>query len=115
MDQSLRQKVQAEVVNIITRGLEEGTISEERAREMAKLILEKLPEGVSDEELLAIIPKLDDEFTELTEVVLPIVTEYEQKIRTAVEEKALKLVRDQKFTEALELARKGIEMAKNLN
>lgn len=114
-DKGLRERVQAQVVELITQGLEEGTISEDRARNIARLVLERLPEGVSNEELMQILPKLDDDFAELTEVVLPIVSEYEEKLRQAVESKVLDLVRARKFKEALDLTRQGIDMSRNLS
>jgi hypothetical protein len=114
MAKNLREQVQTQVVQLITKGLEQGTISEERGRSIAKLILDKLPEDINDKELMLILPKLDDEFEELSEVVVPIMVEYEDRIRKAVEEKVLNLVRQKNFTQALETARKGIEYSKQL-
>lgn len=114
MSNQLREQIQTQVVQLITKGLEDGSISEDRAREMARLILEKIPEDVSNQELMQILPKLDDQFVELADVVLPIISEYEEKIRSAVEQKALQLVRQRKFQEALETARKGIEYTKQI-
>lgn len=110
----LREQIQAQVVELITKGLEQGTISEDRARSIAQTILEKLPEGISQQELMQVLPQLDDEFAELADVVLPIIVDYEERIRKAVEDKVLQLVRAQKFTEALETARKGIEYSKQI-
>jgi hypothetical protein len=114
MGNNLREQIQSQVVQLITKGLEDGSISEDRAREIARLILNKVPENVSNEELMQILPKLDDEFFELTEVVLPIISDYEEKIRKAVEQKALEFVRQRKFQEALDTARKGIEYTKQI-
>lgn len=112
---SLREDIQTKIVELITKGLETGTISEERARSIAKLVLEKLPDGTTDNELMHILPHLDDEFTELSEIVLPIVLEYEEKIRRTVEDKVVRLVRARKFKEALDMARKGIEYSSKLS
>ncbi len=112
---NLRDLVQSQVVELITDGLEEGTISEDRARSIAQMVLEKLPEGISDKELMSVLPTLDDEFRELSDVVLPIVLDYEKKITTVIEDKVLKLVRAKKFKDALQLARKGIEYTRKLN
>jgi hypothetical protein len=111
----LRDKVQAQVVSLLTKGLEAGTISEERARAIAKIVLEKLPEGLSDQELMSILPKLDDDFKELSDIVLPIMIEYEERIRKVVEERVLNLVRARKFSEAIEMTRKAIEYSKQFS
>ncbi len=111
----LRERVQKQVVELITSGLEAGTLSEDRARGIAKMILETLPENLNDQDLMFLIPKLDDEFRELSDVVLPIILEYELKLRQAVEQKVLELLRARKFKEATEAAQKGIELSRLLN
>jgi hypothetical protein len=111
---SLRERVQKEVVKVITKGLESGSISEDRARGIAKMILEKVPDGISDKELIEVVPTLDDEFAELGEVVIPIVVEYEEKVRKIIEGKVLNLVRARKFEDAIDMARKGMDYSKQL-
>lgn len=110
----LREKIQADVVSLITDRLKSGAMSQDRAKQIAAVVLEKIPEGVSYDELMQIVPKLDDEFAELVEVVIPIVIEYEKKIHAILEERVLKLVRDKKFTEAMVEAKKSIEIEKRL-
>ncbi len=111
----LREKVQSEIVALITEKLKSGEMNQDRAKEIAKLVLEKLPENISYQELIKIIPKLDDEFHELSDVVVPIMTDYEKKLKVVLEEKVLKLVRDKKFKEAIIEARKAIEIEKQLS
>lgn len=114
-DNTMREKVQSEVVRIITRGLEAGTINEDRARSIAKLILEKLPEDIKLQELMEVIPQLDDEFTELSDVVVPIMTEYEEKVRTVVTDKVMRLIQARKFQIALKVTREALEYSKKLS
>lgn len=111
---SLRERVQKAVVKVITKGLESGSISEDRARGIAKMILEKVPDGVSDKDLIEVIPTLDDEYPELGEVVIPIVMEYEEKVRKIIEGKVLNLVRARKFEDAIDMARKGMDYSRQL-
>lgn len=111
---SMREQIQAKVVELITKRLEAGTISEERARSIAQLILEKLPEDISNQEMMLVLPKLDDEFAELSDVVLPILVEYEEKVRQAVEGKVLNLIKQGKFAEARDMAKKAIEYTQQL-
>jgi hypothetical protein len=112
---SLREQVQTQVVEMITKKLEEGTISEDRARSIAQLILEKLPEDISNEELMLVLPQLDDEFNELSDVVMPIIVEYEERVRKTVEERVLQLIKQQKFEEARKIAQKGINYSQQLS
>jgi len=111
----LREKFQSQVVALITEKLKAGEMSQDRAQKIASMVLEKLPEGTNYEQLMKIIPKLDDEFLELVDVVVPIMTEYERKLHKVLEEKVLKLVREKKFKEAMVEARKSIEIEKGLS
>lgn len=110
----LREQVQNQIVSLITGKLEQGEMSESRAKDIAALVLEKLPEDISYDKLMEIIPKLDDHFEELTSVVVPIMTEYEHKVRAAVNDKITKLIASGKLDEALNVAKKAIEFEKGL-
>lgn len=111
----LREKIQAEVVALITERLKSGSMTKERSQKIAAMLLEKVPDGINYDELMRVVPKLDDEFQELADVVVPIMTEYERKIHKVLEERVLKLVRDKKFKEAMIEARKAIDMEKKLS
>lgn len=111
----LLNRVQAAIVDVITKGLEEGTITEDRAKEIARLVLAKLPEDVSYEELMRIIPKLDDDFQELSSAVVPIMLEYEAKMKEIINHKISILLKQNRFQEALDLSRKAIEFEKTLS
>jgi len=113
--QKLLDKVNASIVNVITKGLEEGVISQERAQKIAQMVIEKLPEDISYEELIRIIPKLDDEFKELSDAIIPIMLEYETKMKEVINQRISALLKQQKFKEALEIARKAIDFEKNLS
>lgn len=110
----LLDKVHTSIVDVITKGIENGTISDERAKEIARVVLERLPENISYDELIRIIPKLDDDFQELSTAIVPIMLEYETKLRTVVNEKISHLLKQQKFKEAHDLAKRAIEYEKSL-
>ena len=78
------------------------------------MVLQKLPQGISYEKLMEVIPTLDDHFEELASVVVPIMTEYEQKIRAAVDQKITQLMQQGRFDDALNIAKKALEHEKNL-
>jgi hypothetical protein len=110
----LLNRVHSAIVDLITKKLEAGTINEDRAKEIAREVLKRLPEHITYEELIRVIPKLDDDYKELAEVVVPIMVEYEQKIRVIINQKISALMQQQKYDEALELAKKAIEFEKGL-
>lgn len=112
---SLLDKVQASIVDVITRGLEEGTITEDRAKLIAQMVLEKLPEDITYEELIRVIPKLDDEFQELSVAVVPIMLEYESRIKKVVNQKLSILLKQGKFDEAMKISQKALEFEKDLS
>ena len=112
--QQLREKVQSEIVKLISSRLEDGKIKEARAKEIAAMVLEKLPGDISYEKLIQVLPKLDDHFEELSTVVVPIMVEYEQKIRKVVDDKITQLIKAGKFDDALNMARKALEFEKGL-
>lgn len=112
----LLNRLHKSIVDIITKGLENGTITEDRAKQIAKMVLDKLPkEDVTYEELIRIIPKLDDEFQELSAAVVPIILEYEQKMQAIINSRITNLLQQQKYQEALQLSRKAIEFEKELS
>jgi hypothetical protein len=74
-----------------------------------------LPEGISYQELMQRIPKLDDHFIELAEVVVPIMVDYENKIKTIVDAKIKHLIASGNIDQALQITKKAIEFEKNLS
>lgn len=110
----LREKLQQDVVAIITKKLESGEMTEQRAKAIAQMTLEKLPEGISYKKLMEVLPTLDDEFEELKSAVLPFLKEYQQKISNEVEVQIRQLLMQSKYQDALSLAKKAIEFESSL-
>lgn len=113
--EQLRHQLQTQIVEIINKKMEAGVMNQDRAKQIASLILEKLPEGISYDKLMEIIPTLDDHFEELTTVVVPIMMEYEKKMHSAVDAKVSELVKAGKLDEALKATQEGIEQEKKLS
>lgn len=111
---ALREKLQQDVVAIITKKLESGEMTEQRAKAIAQMTLEKLPEGISYKKLMEVLPTLDDEFEELKSAVLPFLKEYQQKISNEVEVQIRQLLLQSKYQDALSLAKKAIEFESSL-
>lgn len=112
---SMREQVQKAVVEVITKGLQDGSVTEERAKNIAKMILEKLPEGITYEAFITILPKLDDDYQEISGVIVPIMEQYELKMREINDTKITELIKDGKIDEALNLTNQAIEKERDLS
>jgi hypothetical protein len=110
----LREKLQQDIVAIITRKLESGEMTEERAKAIAKMTLEKLPENLNYKQIMEVLPTLDDEFHELKAAVIPVLMDYQQKISNQVEIQITSLLKEQKYQDALKLAQKAVEFESKL-
>lgn len=78
---ALRKRLEEMVVNELEKNLKENKITGERAQEIAKIFLATVPENISEEELLRIIPKLDDKASELAGVVYEILSDIDEEER----------------------------------
>lgn len=72
---TLRQTLEAMIVRELEKGLLNDQITGERAQEIANIVLVAVPENITDDELMRIIPALDDKATELAPVVFKILSE----------------------------------------
>ena len=66
---TLRQKLESMIVQELQKKLMAGEITGDRAKEIAKIVLETVPENIAEEELVRIIATLDDKASELAGVV----------------------------------------------
>lgn len=76
----IRQQIELKVVELIKDRLADGSMTEERSQQISQAVLDILTPGMTLEELYKAIPKLDDNATELSPVIVPILREYEQNI-----------------------------------
>jgi hypothetical protein len=104
----IREKLQQDIVSLITAKLEKGEMTEDRAKAIARMTLEKLPEGISYEDLMRTIPTLDDEFEELKVAIFPIIDEYQKKIASQVHAEISRLIKENKLEDALNLTDKTL-------
>ncbi len=62
-------KLETEIAELLVAKLEREEITLERASQIARFVLDSLPESISEEEVKNLIPKLDNEFYELSDIV----------------------------------------------
>lgn len=112
--EELKENIKKQIVELLTKKLKSGQLTEERSKEIAQFVLEALPDGISYEKLIDVIPKLDDDFHELSAVVVPIMVDYEKKVKETVSAQLSILLNSGKLDEAIDLANKAIEYEKGL-
>lgn len=98
--EKLRLKLENQIVALIKTKLEDEEMTVEKAKQIAKLVLKRLHPGMTYKQLMKVIPTLDDDFTELAGVILPIMLEHDRKLRKIVDEHVAKLVKEGKIEEA---------------
>ena len=107
--ESYRKKVEKQILVLIKEKLEKGEMKADRAKDIAKMVLEKLPSGIDLKDFYKIVPTLDDHFYELASIVLPVVKEYEEKVEKAVINSIEKMVKAGNFQQVSELIKKTIK------
>lgn len=104
----IREKIEAQIVDIIKAKVEAEEMSEERAQQLAQAVLAGLKPGMSLEELYKALPHLDDHFSEISHVIVPYLRDYEQGVTQKAAHQVQQLIRDKKYKEAQELAERVI-------
>lgn len=107
-----RKKIEADILNIIQQKLQNGSMTPERAKQIAKFVLDKLHPPLTLEQIYQIAPTLDDQFTELTQAILPIIHEHDDQVKAKVAEHAKKLIKSGQIQDALDLMGKVINQTK---
>ncbi len=102
-----RKKIELDILSIIEEKLANGQMDTDRAKAIARMVLDKLHPPLTLEQIYKILPILDDHFTELAQAVLPIMREHREavdKVITAHAEKLIKLGDIDKATRLLKQA-----------
>ncbi|OGD94170.1 hypothetical protein A3A48_02840 [Candidatus Curtissbacteria bacterium RIFCSPLOWO2_01_FULL_37_9] len=76
--EALRQKLEAMIVKELAEKLMAGEITGDRAKEIAKIVLDAVPENVTEVELIRTIAALDDKASELAGVVYRILSDKDE-------------------------------------
>ena len=95
-----RKKLELDILKIIEEKLQKGQMDADRARAIARMVLDVLHPPLTLEQIYEIAPTLDDHFAELAAAVLPVIQEHEEKVKTIVTEHAQKLIKQGKIDEA---------------
>lgn len=95
------KKIELDILKIIEEKLRNGEMDADRAKAIARMVLDKFHPPLTLEQIHQIAPTLDDHFTELAKAVLPIIQDHEEEVRKIVSEHAEKLIKSGKIDEAI--------------
>jgi len=95
-----RKKIEQDILKILEEKLISGQMDAKRAQAIARMVLDKLYPPLTLEQIYAIAPTLDDEFSELSRAVLPVINEHDEKVRSIVVQHVEKLIGSGKVDEA---------------
>lgn len=104
----LRQSIELKVVEMIKKGLQEGTMTEERAQTISQKVLDTLKPGMSFEQLYKAIPTLDDTMPELSPITLPILREYEENVNSKALDNIRELIRQGQYDAATKMGKMAV-------
>ncbi len=104
-----RKKLELDILKIIEEKLQKGQMDAERAKAIARMVLDALHPPLTLEQIYKIAPTLDDHFTELTAAVLPVMHEHDEKIKVIVTEHAQRLIKQGKIEEATSVLKQATD------
>lgn len=102
-EDAYKKEIERQVLDIIEQQLQSGQMDANRAREIARFVLEALEPHMDFNEMLKTVQTFDDHFPELAVVVGPVIKEYEDKIRQLVLQRVDILLKEKKIHEANQL------------
>lgn len=105
----IRERIEADIVDLIKQKVEAEEMTEDRAQQLAQIVLEKLKPGMSLEELYRALPHLDDQFTEISHILVPYLRDYEDGVAKPAIAQVSNLIKSGRYKEAQELADRVIK------
>lgn len=104
-----RKKLELDILAVMEDKLKKGQMDADRAKAIARMVLDKLHPPLTLEQIYKIAPTLDDQFAELTAAILPIMHEHKEKIEAVVVEHAQRLIKEGKIEEATSVMKQVTE------
>ena len=105
----IREHIEASIVDLIKQKVEAEEMSEDRAQQLAQIVLEKLKPGMSLEDLYKALPNLDDQFSEISHIIVPYLRDYEQGVAKPAVDQVSHLIKAGRYSEAQDLADRVIK------
>lgn len=103
----IRQQLELAIVELLKAQMAAGTMSEDRAQAISQMVLDTLKPGMTFDELYKAIPHLDDTYSELSPIILPILRDYEQNVNQKALDGVRELIRQGQFDAAVKLGKQA--------
>src|SRR3989338_6161683 len=107
-NEQYRKKIELEILQIIEDSLKARQMDENRAREIAKYMLNSLHPHMTLNQIHDVVQNFDDHFSELVPIVLEVSKDYEEKVKNAVVNHVGVLLKQGKIEEANVLLKKAV-------
>lgn len=104
-----RKDIERKIIVLIEEKLMNGQMDAQRAKQISRLVLNTLHPPLTLDEIYRIVPTLDDHFSELASIVIPIQNEHQEKIKQIVTIQVNKLIQEHRLEEAHQLTLKAIK------
>lgn len=104
----IREQIEADIVDLIKVKVEAEEMTEDRAQALAQLVLDRLKPGMSLEDLYKTLPHLDDNFSEISHIIVPYLRDYEEGVAKPAIAQVSQLIKTGRYKEAQELAERVI-------
>jgi hypothetical protein len=105
----IREKIEADIVELIKTKVENEEMTEERAQQIAQRVLDLLKPGMSLEDLYRALPHLDDNFSEIGHVIVPYLKDYEEGVTKHAAIAVHELILKGDYKQAQDLANRVIK------
>lgn len=102
------KKIEQEILDIIEQKLKARQMNAERAREIARYVLQALHPRMDINQIHVVVQNFDDHFPELIPIVIKVSNDYEEKVKKIIGEHAGNLLKQNKITEASTLLNKAL-------
>ncbi len=103
-----RKKIEFEILQIIEERLKAGEMDAERAKEIAKYILDSLHPPMELEQVREVAKNLDKHFPELRPIVIQTSREHDEAIKTVIGEHVGQLLKQNKVSQASDILDKTL-------
>ena len=106
--ENYRKQIQEEILKIIEEKLKSRQMSAERAREIARYILNSLHPHMDMDQIHLAVQQFDDHFPELIPIVIKVSNDYEEQVKKIVGDYAGRLMKQGKIAEATDIIQKAM-------
>lgn len=104
-----KAKIEQDILKLLKERLSEGKMSTEHAQEIAKFVLGSLKPHMTIDEIHRVVKSFDEHFPELLPALLPIIKEYDDKVKEIVLKQVEELIDQKDIGKAVEVLNEALD------